>query len=243
MITIAVCDDNPHDLTLVSRYVEQYYSNVSRQRAYSLDTYQHSGELSGVSRHYDIYLLDIFLPELGGIELGQKIRSQDKKCEIIFMTVSQDYALSAFGVDAAGYLVKPFEEQRFYEVFNRAEEAVLHRRAQKINVPTKNGTSLIEAGTITFVEHYRHVLFFHLTNGSVIQSANSSMTLAEAEGLLAGTAKFLSPHRAFLINMDQIASMDNREFRLKNNASIPIAQRRYREIKEQYMSYLLYKGR
>lgn len=243
MITIAVCDDDPHDLALISQYVEHYYSNISCQTAHSLDAYQHPGELVNLPRRYDIYLLDIILPEFGGIDLGKKIRLRDKKCEIIFLTSSQDYALSAFEVDAIGYLIKPIEEQRFFEVLHRAEDAVLRRKSQKFHVPTKNGTVLIEASAITFVEHYKHVLFFHLTDGSVIQSANSSMTLADAGELLANTAKFLCPHRAFLVNMEQISSMDNREFRLKNNTSIPIAQRRYREIKWQYMSYLLYKGR
>ena len=56
---------------------------------------------------YDLYLLDILMPCLSGIDLAQKVRERGENSEILFLTVTREYAVEAFAVKASGYLVKP----------------------------------------------------------------------------------------------------------------------------------------
>jgi DNA-binding response OmpR family regulator len=60
---------------------------------------------------YDLYVLDVILPGLSGIELCRKIRSTDPAVPILMLTAlgTTDDKLLGFDAGADDYLVKPFE--------------------------------------------------------------------------------------------------------------------------------------
>ena len=55
----------------------------------------------------DLALLDIEMPEMNGIQLAGKIKEVRPGVAIIFLTAYSQYAVDAFAVRAAGYLLKP----------------------------------------------------------------------------------------------------------------------------------------
>ena len=67
----------------------------------------HPEFLEAFEEHYDIYLLDVVMPGLNGIELAKEIRSSDKAADIIFLTSSPEFAVESYTVKASNYLVKP----------------------------------------------------------------------------------------------------------------------------------------
>lgn len=56
----------------------------------------------------DVAFLDIEMPVMNGIELARCLKKLDENIRIIFVTAFEQYALQAFGVDAVGYLLKPY---------------------------------------------------------------------------------------------------------------------------------------
>ena len=59
----------------------------------------------------DIALLDIDMPEMNGLELAARIKETSPNTAIIFLTGYEQYALDAFSVHAAGYLLKPVSKE------------------------------------------------------------------------------------------------------------------------------------
>jgi two-component system LytT family response regulator len=57
---------------------------------------------------YDLVFLDIHLPVFSGIEI---LESLDKFPEIIFTTAFDNYAITAFDLNAVDYLIKPFTKK------------------------------------------------------------------------------------------------------------------------------------
>ena len=55
----------------------------------------------------DIAFLDINMRGMGGLALAEKIISLCPDCKIVFCTGYEEYAVSAFKLHAAGYLLKP----------------------------------------------------------------------------------------------------------------------------------------
>ena len=77
---------------------------------------------------HDISFLDIEMGDISGIELAKRIRKRQEKSGkrsiIIFVTGFREYMEDAFDVNAFHYLVKPIKEEKFKEVFKRAEKEV-----------------------------------------------------------------------------------------------------------------------
>lgn len=71
----------------------------------------------------DLLFLDIQMPELNGFEVLQQF-SPDQLPIIIFVTAYDKYALKAFEVHAVDYLLKPFDDERFFLALNHAKEQI-----------------------------------------------------------------------------------------------------------------------
>lgn len=79
----------------------------------------------------DIALLDIEMPGMNGIELAKYIKEKYANCIIIFITAYDrfDYAIEAMHIKAFDYLLKPWKEEKLFELINTAIENV--RSVQK----------------------------------------------------------------------------------------------------------------
>lgn len=76
----------------------------------SLDLFQDGMEaLEYIKGHtVDVAFLDMEMPGLHGLGLALKIREIDPHIRVIFVTAYNQYAMDAWGVDATGYVLKPY---------------------------------------------------------------------------------------------------------------------------------------
>jgi DNA-binding LytR/AlgR family response regulator len=71
-------------------------------------------------RPYDVVFLDVRMPGLNGIELGNVLGRFATPPAIIFVTAYEEYALRAFDVGACDYLLKPVSRARLRTALARA---------------------------------------------------------------------------------------------------------------------------
>ena len=57
--------------------------------------------------HVDVAFLDITMRGIGGLGLAEKLLELQPRCKIVFCTGYKEYAVSAFQLHVAGYLIKP----------------------------------------------------------------------------------------------------------------------------------------
>ncbi|NOY07248.1 MAG: response regulator transcription factor [Spirochaetes bacterium] len=92
----------------VAKFIKQGLSEAG----YAVDTAGDGEEGSDyiAVMEYDIILLDIMLPRIGGIELLQSIRKKNIKVPVILLTARDGLTDRVAGLDAGAddYLVKPF---------------------------------------------------------------------------------------------------------------------------------------
>jgi two-component system LytT family response regulator len=69
----------------------------------------------------DLLFLDIQMPEMNGFEVIAALEPAATPA-IIFVTAYDRYALRAFEVHALDYLLKPFDDERFYDAVQRAKQ-------------------------------------------------------------------------------------------------------------------------
>lgn len=114
---------------------------------------------------YDIILLDWMLPGLSGIEICRKIRLQDKKTPIIFLTAKDTVDDIVFGLEtgANDYLKKPFA---FEELLARIKVLLRNNRGEQ---------SIFSVGNI-IMDVEKHVV---TKEGSTIELTQKEFALLE----------------------------------------------------------------
>lgn len=75
-----------------------------------LHTFQNGAEaLSYAEEHtVDVAFLDMEMAGIHGLDLARALKRHDSELRVVFVTAFGQYALDAFGVDATGYLLKPY---------------------------------------------------------------------------------------------------------------------------------------
>ena len=71
----------------------------------------------------DVVFLDVQMPDGTGLDVVREI-GPERMPITVFVTAYDQYALRAFDAAAIDYLVKPFDDERFDQAFNRARRAV-----------------------------------------------------------------------------------------------------------------------
>lgn len=69
-----------------------------------------------------IVFLDIVMPDMDGLALGEKIQELLPDVEIVFTTGFDQYALDAFNLHAVDYLLKPIQISRLEKTLDRLEQ-------------------------------------------------------------------------------------------------------------------------
>ena len=74
-------------------------------------------ELHCAQSSFDIFILDINMPQISGIELAKQILLKQPHAFIIFQTAYEEFALEAFKNGGMGYLVKPIDSKDMKNIF------------------------------------------------------------------------------------------------------------------------------
>jgi two-component system LytT family response regulator len=79
----------------------------------------------------DLLVLDVQMPEVDGFELLRRMEPNAVPA-IVFVTAHDSYALRAFEAAALDYLLKPFDDERFYRTLERAKGRVREYRVHRL---------------------------------------------------------------------------------------------------------------
>lgn len=84
------------------------------------------------SLHPDIVLLDVQMPGKTGLDVVRTIGAAEMPVTI-FVTAFDQHALKAFELAAIDYLVKPFDDERFEQAFQRARRQVELQDVERVS--------------------------------------------------------------------------------------------------------------
>ncbi len=120
MYRLAICDDEKSSAAEAAELLEKY-KRTHLGIQISADIFYTSLDfLDAIEKEvYDIYLLDIYIDRINGIELADIIRGKNENAQIIFMTSSNAFYKEAFRINAVHYLEKPILEEEFFDAIDR----------------------------------------------------------------------------------------------------------------------------
>jgi two-component system response regulator HydG len=120
---LLVVDDDPGILPIVERFARQL----------GFDVRYHSSGREALDKlaevRPDVAMVDLQMPELGGIDVLKAVRAADPDCQVILMTgnASVDTAIEAVKAGALDYLSKPFDFDRLEELLVGVRDGISQR--------------------------------------------------------------------------------------------------------------------
>lgn len=180
---------------------------------------------------FDLIFMDIYMGGLTGMETAKRLRSAGNQTPIIFLTSSPDFAVEAFEVEAAGYLLKPVESCKLAPLMGKVLSPI---RPQRVALQCGRERRYFVLGDILYAESEAHITRLHLRSG---ESAACGEKLSDLEKLFADN-RFLRCHQSFLVNLEHIKDV-NDDFILENGERIPIPIRRHKEMADAYYRFFV----
>ena len=195
-----------------------------------------------------IIFLDINMPGISGVEVASNLKTIDSL--IIFSTAYDQYAIKAFELEAFDYLLKPFEDQRFYEVLNRAKSNIEKNHQAEFSkkfaslyndynnsimphlsefvIKEKGFENIISVKEVLYLEASSIYVILHLRNKKVLY--RTAMNLLEQQL----PPNFIRVHRSFIINNEYIKTvkyLNNSTYILTlENDDVVISSRKYKSL-------------
>jgi DNA-binding response OmpR family regulator len=135
-VRILIVEDEPQMASLLARGLEEelYEVSLAKDGKAALDL--------PTSNEFDVILLDVMLPKIGGLEVARQLRQREQSTPLLMLTARDALADIVKGLDAGAddYLTKPFS---FQELLARIR-ALLRRHEFRRKTVVETGDLVLD---------------------------------------------------------------------------------------------------
>ena len=231
---IAVCEDQTDEREALVALLHDWGSE--RGVALRCKSFCSAAELLDAARRerFTLYLLDIVMPGVNGMDAAHELRSFDTIADLVFLTASPEFAYDSYSVKALEYLLKPICAETLYPILDQLE---LRERCPQEALTLKVGRSIVRVpfSQLTYLEVNGKHLYFNLADGQVRKVVGS---MKDYEDELLTRPEFMRIHRSYIVNMMQIEELSNTGIRTFSGCELPVSRLLYPRLQKDYMKLL-----
>jgi len=240
MISIAICDDELQELERARDFLTKY---LQEHPQYEITIHSFSAPLellSYVAQHggFDILLLDIYMTGMLGTDAARELRSLGDDSEIIFLTTSRDHAIDAFEVDAAQYLVKPYDKSQIFAAVDKVIKRKNVEQREMITLKTSEGITRIAPRNVVFTETGRNnYQIIHTIQGKKLEVR---MTASELFEMLSQNKFFVRCGASINLNLKFIRQISKEEITFDTGEHLAYPYRSYQKLKDAFLRFQMF---
>jgi DNA-binding LytR/AlgR family response regulator len=200
-------------------------------------------------RRYDVVFLDVRMPELNGIELGNVLRRFAEPPAIVYVTAYEEYAVRAFDIGACDYLLKPVSRARLGTALERALGPLGARTREPgrweasppgddasdlIPVETAGRTRFISCEQVRWAEAEGDYVRLHTADGG---AHLVRIPISHLEERWSGHG-FIRIHRGYLVSFKHITEFSvtgSVHTVMVDGRSLPVSRRHVRDVRDRIL--------
>lgn len=239
MLKIALCDDEEIHraavIPLLREYAAAHPELAVRLAVFSspyalLDALEEKGA-------FDLYLLDVVMPGLSGIELGLRLRELDSSGLLVYLTVSPEFAVDSYAARAFHYLIKPVDAEQLHSVLDSAAAKLERQRAACITIKMKDGLRRVRLDDIQYAELTGRTVRYHLADGEQLDSVTVRGAFHDVIAPLLASSQFVQCGASFAANLFYITAVEKNCFLLEGGQRIPLSRALAAQAKQKWLDY------
>lgn len=184
---------------------------------------------------WDALFFDIQMPGLNGIELARRIRKENRKVGLVFVTGLTDYLLEGYEVEALHYLIKPVDAAKTASCMERIiarrreqerQEAILTEARELVKGEKGSRVALrLVPEDIVYIEAAAHNTELHMREKCYVVREGINVWRKRLS-----EDAFCSCHRSYLVNLLHVARLEKESVILDDGRQIPLSRNNYREV-------------
>ena len=240
MLKWALCDDEEEQRSALTALLRGYLERPDAPPV-KLAVFSSGHELLSAAEDFgsfDLYLLDVVMPELSGIDLGKQLRSLGGGV-IIYLSVSPDFALDSYHTQAFYYLLKPPQPDQLYGILDRAVDRMKKEHTAHVTVKTRDGMRLIRLDDIQYVELVRRSAHYHLSRGELVAGLTLRTSFRESVAPLLSDPRFFLCGSSFVVNLYYVTAIERGSFLLDGGTRVPLTRSQTTQAQQRWRSYWL----
>lgn len=237
MLKIAICDDREEDRTLAYEYACAFCE--TKEIPADIRVYDHPDTMIEECEKFrpHIYILDIVMPMVTGIEAARELRWNQPDAQIIFATSEPSYALESFDVNPINYIVKPVRREKLFETMELALRRIDLEEERMISVKVRGGYASVTLSDVMYIDYRNHVVTYHLHSGDAVTTTTLRIGFAEYLKQNHEGGSFIQCHESVAVNISAIDKLTRTDIVVRNREMIPVSKSRYPSVMDAYMSY------
>lgn len=230
---IMLCDDEPVTIDYYYGHLSKLFEKMGVSCV--IDTCTDSGRLLAQlynGAQWDVYFLDIDMPLINGLDLGKKIREQDRGCYLIYVSIHRERVYDSLET-------RPFRFIPKDEFLSRIEPCIrdiladCRTESESDFVVLENPTVLYRyrIADIIYAQSLDKYIRLFLTEGAQTESIRYKLSDLERQLLPHG---FIRVHKSYLANFRFIKSISSAGILLDDGKTLPVGRTRLEEIKHTF---------
>lgn len=206
VLDIAILDDEQIYLEATASLIREY-RDAHSELDISLHIFTSPYDLLGNGATFDVYLLDVVMPDMTGIDVATVLREKRVAAPIVFLTSTREFAVEAYSVGAFNYLIKPIDKKKLFEVLDKVFEDVGSKRTSFISAKTADGVELVPFNKIVYIEFSDRRVCYHMTNGEVIRCNQQRVSFAESIQPILNDPRFCRCGASYVLNLHYVKAV------------------------------------
>lgn len=236
MIRVAIVDDNQEIVDLVYKIVVDKMGK-NQEQLDNIKCFTKPVTLKyelEEKRQYDLYLLDVEMPGVNGIELAKYIRKVQENAYIVFLTSHPKFAIYSYdlSIQAYQYILKGKMKTTLPYVLEKIQN----------NLKNKTEQFLVIHNNIRYekIDHQKIIRMYKEGKNTVIVTDNEihkkrstlEKVLKELEG-----SSFIQIERGSIVNIERVDKILRNEVHMDNGDVLEISRANVKSVKQRINQY------
>ena len=177
------------------------------------------------------------MPGMNGIKLGVTLREHGRDGKIIYLTSSEEYAIASFRARPFDYILKPIDRERIFAALDEAAASLTLREEKFVTVKTRERSLKLNFDSIVYARLNRRAIWYHLTNGTVVESVHIRTTFSEAVQPLLKDVAFALCGASLAVNLNHIIGVESEALIFKGAETVYLGKKACREIRSVWYDF------